>query len=88
MGAAVATVVAYVVMFLGMTWYAQRVFPTPYQWRRVLTAVAAALALLLVGKALGGLTAAIVLGARVPARAAAARLLPSGASAASRRVER
>ena len=27
MGAAVATVAAYVVMFLGMTWYAQRVFP-------------------------------------------------------------
>ena len=51
MGAAVATVVAYVVMFLGMTWYAQRVFPTPYQWRRVLTAVAAAVGLLLLGKA-------------------------------------
>src|SRR5215210_5493784 len=47
MGAAVATVASYVVMFLGMTWYAQRVFATPYQWRRVLTAVAAALALLL-----------------------------------------
>ena len=59
MGAAVATVVAYGVMFIGMTWYAQRVFPTPYQWRRVLTAVAAAVALLLVGKGLGGLTAAI-----------------------------
>ena len=27
MGAAVATVVAYVVMFIRMTWYAQRVFP-------------------------------------------------------------
>jgi O-antigen/teichoic acid export membrane protein len=61
MGAAVATVVAYGVMFLGMTWYAQRVFPVPYQWRRVLTAVAAALALLLAGRALGGLAAAIVL---------------------------
>jgi O-antigen/teichoic acid export membrane protein len=59
MGAAVATVVAYVVMFLGMTWYAQRVFPTPYQWRRVLTAVAAAVGLLLVGRGLGGLAAAI-----------------------------
>jgi O-antigen/teichoic acid export membrane protein len=59
MGAAVATVVAYVVMFFGMTWYAQRVFPTPYQWRRVLTAVASAVALLLLGRALGGLAAAI-----------------------------
>ena len=66
MGAAVATVVAYVVMFLGMTWYAQRVFPTPYQWRRVFTAVAAAVGLLLVGKALGGLTAAIVLSLAYP----------------------
>jgi O-antigen/teichoic acid export membrane protein len=66
MGAAIATVVAYVVMFLGMTWYAQRVFPTPYQWRRVFTAVAAAVGLLLVGKALGGLTAAIVLSLAYP----------------------
>ena len=61
MGAAVATVVAYGVMFLGMTWYAQRVFPVPYQWRRVLTAVVAALALLLAGRAIGGLGAAIAL---------------------------
>jgi O-antigen/teichoic acid export membrane protein len=59
MGAAVATVVAYGVMFIGMTWYAQRVFPTPYQWRRVLTAAAAAVGLLLVGRGLGGLAAAI-----------------------------
>ncbi len=59
MGAAVATVVAYVVMFIGMTWYAQRVFPTPYQWRRVLTAVAAAVGLLLLGRGLGGFAAAI-----------------------------
>ena len=78
MGAAVATVVAYVVMFLGMTWYAQRVFPTAYQWRRVFTAVVAAVGLLLVGKALGGLTAAIVAQPRVPIRAAAPRLLASG----------
>ena len=59
MGAAVATVAAYVIMFLGMTWYAQRVFPVPYQWRRVLTAVAAALALLLLGRQLGGFAAAL-----------------------------
>ena len=59
MGAAIATVVAYVVMFIGMTWYAQRVFPTPYQWRRVLTAAAAAVGLLLLGRGLGGLAAAI-----------------------------
>jgi O-antigen/teichoic acid export membrane protein len=61
MGAAYATVAAYGVMFLAMTWYAQRVFPVPYQWRRVLTAAAAAVALLLAGKALGGLAAALAL---------------------------
>jgi O-antigen/teichoic acid export membrane protein len=61
MGAAVATVAAYVVMFAAMTWYAQRVFPTPYQWRRVLTAVAAAVALLLAGRGLGGLAVALAL---------------------------
>jgi len=66
MGAAVATVAAYVVMFLGMTWYAQRVFPVPYQWRRVLTAVAAALALLLLGRQLGGFTAALGLSLAYP----------------------
>ena len=66
MGAAVATVASYVVMFLGMTWYAQRVFPTPYQWRRVLTAVAAALALLLTGRALGGLAVALALSLAYP----------------------
>jgi len=61
MGAAVATVAAYGVMFVAMTWYAQRVFPVPYQWRRVVTAAGAAVALLLAGKALGGLAAALAL---------------------------
>jgi O-antigen/teichoic acid export membrane protein len=61
MGAAAATVAAYATMFAAMTWYAQRVFPTPYQWRRVLTAAAVAVALLLGGRAIGGLAAAIVL---------------------------
>jgi O-antigen/teichoic acid export membrane protein len=66
MGAAAATVVAYAVMFVAMTWYAQRVFPTPYQWRRVVTAVAAAVALLLVGKAVGGLAVALALSLAYP----------------------
>ena len=61
MGAAVATVAAYAVMFAGMTWYAQRVFPTPYQWRRVVTAAGASVALLLLGRQLGGLAAALLL---------------------------
>jgi O-antigen/teichoic acid export membrane protein len=66
MGAAAATVAAYAVMFAAMTWYAQRVYPVPYQWRRVLTAAGAALALLLVGKAVGGLAAALVLALAYP----------------------
>jgi O-antigen/teichoic acid export membrane protein len=50
MGAAVATVAAYATMFVGMTWWAQRIYPVPYQWRRVGTAAAAGLALVAVGK--------------------------------------
>jgi O-antigen/teichoic acid export membrane protein len=44
-GASIATLVAYAVLFVGMTLYAQRVYPVPYQWRRVLTALGAAAAL-------------------------------------------
>jgi O-antigen/teichoic acid export membrane protein len=51
-GSAVAAAAAYSAMFVGMTWYAQRVFPTPYQWRRVFTAAGAALALTVAGKLL------------------------------------
>jgi O-antigen/teichoic acid export membrane protein len=50
MGSAIAAAAAYSAMFLGMTWYAQRVFPTPYQWRRVATAAGAAVALTVAGK--------------------------------------
>jgi O-antigen/teichoic acid export membrane protein len=39
-GAAVSTAVAYVVLFVGMTVYAQHVYPVRYQWRRVVTCVA------------------------------------------------
>jgi O-antigen/teichoic acid export membrane protein len=39
-GAAVSTLAAYVALFLGMTWYAQHVYPVPYQWRRVVTVFA------------------------------------------------
>jgi O-antigen/teichoic acid export membrane protein len=51
-GSAAATAVAFAVLFLGMTWYAQRVFPVPYQWRRVLTAAGVAIALTVLGKLL------------------------------------
>jgi O-antigen/teichoic acid export membrane protein len=53
-GAAAATVAAYAVMFVGMAWWAQRVYPVPYQWRRVLTAAVAGVALAVAGKLLGG----------------------------------
>jgi O-antigen/teichoic acid export membrane protein len=52
MGAAAATLVAYVVMFLGMTVRAQQVFPVAYQWRRISLIVAASVGLTVLGKAL------------------------------------
>jgi O-antigen/teichoic acid export membrane protein len=53
MGAAISSVVAFTVMFVGITWWSQRVFPVPYQWRRVVTVVGCAVVLTIVGKALG-----------------------------------
>jgi O-antigen/teichoic acid export membrane protein len=50
LGAAIATVAAYALMFVGMTLNAQRVYRVPYQWRRVVTVVAAAVGLTLLGK--------------------------------------
>jgi len=49
-GAAAAAVTAFAVLFVGMAWWAQRVYPVPYQWRRVATALAAGGALVVVGK--------------------------------------
>jgi O-antigen/teichoic acid export membrane protein len=54
MGAAIATIAAYTTMFVGMAWWSQRIYPVPYQWRRVATAVAAGLALVAIGKLAGG----------------------------------
>jgi O-antigen/teichoic acid export membrane protein len=54
MGAAVATVAAYVTMFGGMAWRAQHIYPVPYQWRRVVTAGLAGVALAVAGKLSGG----------------------------------
>jgi O-antigen/teichoic acid export membrane protein len=51
MGAAFATVAAFTLMFAGMVWRAQSVFPVPYQWRRVATAVVVAVGLTVVAKA-------------------------------------
>jgi O-antigen/teichoic acid export membrane protein len=67
MGAAVATIGAYAALFLGMAWKAQRVFPVPYQWRRVATALGTAIALTVIGRALDvPLAAAIALVAVYP----------------------
>jgi O-antigen/teichoic acid export membrane protein len=62
MGAAIATVAAYTTMFVGMVWWSQRIYPTPYQWRRVVTAAAAGLGLVAVGKLTdGGFAVALAL---------------------------
>jgi O-antigen/teichoic acid export membrane protein len=67
MGAAVATIAAYATMFAGMVWWAQRIYPVPYQWRRVLTAAAAGVALVVAGKlADAGLPVALALAAVYP----------------------
>jgi len=74
MGAAVATVAAYSAMFLGMAWWSQRVYPVPYQWRRVATLGAVAVGLCVLGKALdAGLPLAIALTLVYPVA-----LLPAG----------
>jgi O-antigen/teichoic acid export membrane protein len=54
MGAAIATVSAYTVLFVAMAWRAQSVFPVPYQWRRVATLAVAAVGLTVLGKLIGG----------------------------------
>lgn len=66
-GTAVAAVVAFTVMFCGMTVNSQRVFRVPYQWRRVLTLVGVAVGLTLLGKTLEvPLALAIALAASYP----------------------
>lgn len=67
MGAAVATVAAYVVMAGGMAWWSQRVYPVPYQWRRVAVAAGAGIGLTVGGKlAGGGLPIAVLLSLAYP----------------------
>ena len=78
MGAAIATVAAYTVMFVGMAWWAQRIFPCPYQWRRVLTAAAVGVALATLGKVVGaGLPLCVGLIVLYPLALLPARLLPA-----------
>ncbi|HEY2938083.1 MAG TPA: oligosaccharide flippase family protein [Gaiellaceae bacterium] len=51
-GAAISAAAAYVVLFAGMTLYSQWVYPVPYQWRRIGTAVGAAIGLTALGRVL------------------------------------
>jgi O-antigen/teichoic acid export membrane protein len=51
-GAGIANLCAFTTMFLGITWWSQRVFWVPYQWRRVVTAIGVAAGLTALGKAL------------------------------------
>ncbi len=68
MGAAVATVAAYAAMAIGMAWWAQRVYPVPYQWRRVAIASLVAAALAAAVKVVdGGISVALVAIALYPA---------------------
>jgi O-antigen/teichoic acid export membrane protein len=52
-GAAIATLAAYVVLFAGMVLYAQHVYRVPYQWRRVLTVSGVAAGLTAAARATG-----------------------------------
>ena len=54
MGAAVATIAAYTTMFAGMSWWSQRIYRVPYQWRRVVTAIGTGVLVVAVGKLAGG----------------------------------
>ena len=66
-GAAIATLAAYATMAVGMAWWSQRIYPVPYQWRRVATAAFAAVALAAAGAWLdGGLAAAVALALAYP----------------------
>jgi O-antigen/teichoic acid export membrane protein len=50
-GAAISTAAAYVVLFGGMMLYAQRVYPVPYQWRRIVTCVGVGVGLTVAARA-------------------------------------
>jgi O-antigen/teichoic acid export membrane protein len=66
-GAGIANLSAFTVMFLVITWWSQRVFWVPYQWRRVVTVVGVAVGLTVLGKAIDvPLAAAIALVAVYP----------------------
>jgi O-antigen/teichoic acid export membrane protein len=67
MGAAIATLISYAVLFALMAWRAHAVFPVSYQWRRVATVGLAAVALTVIGKVVDApLAVALALTAAYP----------------------
>jgi O-antigen/teichoic acid export membrane protein len=72
-GAATAAVSAFALMFTAMALYAQRIYPVPYQWRRVFTLLSVAVGLTVVGRVVDRLDVAIALVAAYPLV-----LLPAG----------
>jgi O-antigen/teichoic acid export membrane protein len=65
-GAAIATISAYVVLFVGMWLNGRRIYPVPYQWRRVVTLAAAAGALTVLAWQLDSLPVSIALALAFP----------------------
>lgn len=66
-GAAISGVAAYSSMFVLMSVHAQRVYPVPYQWRRVAIVLATAVGLTALGKAFHvSLAVAVLLAAAYP----------------------
>jgi O-antigen/teichoic acid export membrane protein len=66
-GAAAATVAAYAVLAIGMALLAQRLYPVPYEWKRLAVATGAGIALYALGRVLDvPLAAAIALIAAYP----------------------
>jgi len=60
-GAAAAALTAFAFMFVAMAAYSQRLYPVPYQWRRVATVLLTAGALTVVGRVVDRLEVAIAL---------------------------
>ena len=84
-GAAAATVAAYVVLAGGMALLAQRLYPVPYEWRRLTIAVGVGVLLYAAGRlADAPFAGALAPGPRLPRRAGAAGVLPAGRTASPR----
>ncbi len=66
MGAAVSTLIAYLVLFGGMWFRSRQVYPVAYQWRRIFTLSGVAVSLTAVAWEIHSLPAAVVLTAIYP----------------------